>query len=333
MQENIKYLNEILNKPSNIVITTHRGPDGDAMGSSLGLKILLNKLGHKVKIITPNNYAEFLHWLPENNTVLIYEDEKERCDKITNEADVIFMLDLNCLSRLDQYANSIKKSNAVKILIDHHLKPDLNIADIFFSEINVSSTSELIYEIILMLKLKKYISLDIATCIYVGILTDTGSFRYSNTSERTHVIVSELIKIGVNSSEIYNLIYNNNSINRMKLIGYCLQNKLNIYPEHKSAIIYLDALELKKFNFKKGDTEGLINFALAIKGITFAIFIAEKDGITKLSLRSKGDIDVSEIAKKYFNGGGHKNASGGISKTTVNETVKLSEKIIHNLKK
>ncbi len=333
MQVEYNQLKTIISGPKkNVIITTHRGPDGDAMGSSLALFHLLKKLEHNVQIITPNDYAYFLHWLPANKDVIIYEEFQEKAQKITLNADLIFLMDLNNLDRIAEYKDCISNSSATKILIDHHQDPDYTIADVIISDTKSSSTAELLYNIIQNLNLQHLIDKPTAECLYTGILTDTGSFKYSSTTSNTHKIISDLIERGVEHSKIHDLIYDNSSIDRMRLLGYCLNEKLLIYEENNSAIISLNHQELERFNFKKGDTEGIINYALAIKGIIFAVFIVEKDGITKLSLRSKGSFKVNEIAKKYFNGGGHINASGGVSQLSVNETIKKVEKIIKNLK-
>ena len=333
MQEEYNKLYTIITgSKKNVVITTHRGPDGDAMGSSLALYHLLKKLEHNVQIITPNDYAYFLHWLPGNKDVIIYEESKEKCKKITEKADLIFFMDLNNIDRIADYKECVRNLSSTKILIDHHQDPDYSIADLVFSDTKSSSTAELLYKIINDLNLNHLIDTDISECLYTGILTDTGSFKYSSTTSNTHKIISDLIERGVNHSRIHDLIYDNSTIDKMRLLGYCLNKKLQIYEENNSAIISLNHEELKRFNFKKGDTEGIINYALAIKGIIFAAFIVEKDGIVKLSLRSKGNFKVNEIAKKYFNGGGHINASGGVSQLSVKETIKKLEKIINKLK-
>ena len=318
----------ITGSKKSVVITTHRGPDGDAMGSSLALYHLLKKLEHNVQIITPNDYAYFLHWLPGNKDVIIYEESKEKCKKISEKADLIFFMDLNNIDRIADYKDCIINTSSIKILIDHHQDPDCSMADLVFSDTKSSSTAELLYNIIKVLNLNHLIDKDISECLYTGILTDTGSFKYSSTTSNTHNIISDLIERGVDHSRIHDLIYHNSSIDSMRLLGYCLNEKLQVYEENNSAIISLNHEELKRFNFKKGDTEGIINYALAIKGIIFAAFIVEKDGITKLSLRSKGNFKVNEIAKKYFNGGGHINASGGVSQLSVKETIKKLENII-----
>ena len=332
MKENALKLKNLLTTPKKIVITTHRGPDGDAMGSSLGLMHLLKQFRHNVHVITPNSYADFLHWMPGNKDVIVFEDNEEEAKKITENADLIFLLDFSHISRIADFADTVSNSNATKILIDHHQDPDMEIADIIFSDTTACSTAQLLYEVIDAMDLTNHINKEIAECLYVGIMTDTGSFKYSSTTAKTHHIIAELIATGAENAKIHDLIYDNSSANRMKLLGYCLNKKLLLYPENNSAVISLTAEELEQFNFKKGDTEGVVNYALAIKGIVFAVFIAEKDGMVKLSLRSKGNFKVNEIANKYFSGGGHTNASGGISEVSVNETIKIVEKIINDNK-
>jgi len=332
MRKNATALKTLLSSPKKIVITTHRGPDGDAMGSSLGLMHLLKQFRHNVHVITPNSYADFLHWMPGNEDVIVFEDNEEEAKQITENADLIFLLDFSHISRIADFADTVSNSNATKILIDHHQDPDMEIADIIFSDTTACSTAQLLYEVIDAMDLTNHINKEIAECLYVGIMTDTGSFKYSSTTAKTHHIIAELIATGAENAKIHDLIYDNSSANRMKLLGYCLNKKLLLYPENNSAVISLTAEELEQFNFKKGDTEGVVNYALAIKGIVFAVFIAEKDGMVKLSLRSKGNFKVNEIANKYFSGGGHMNASGGISEVSVNDTIKIVEKIISDNK-
>ena len=332
MIKSVQRLKVLLSRSKKIVITTHKGPDGDAIGSSLGLFHLLKQLGHEVRVITPNEYAKFLHWLPGNIDVINYEEREQEANKITSQADLIFLLDFSHINRIASYADSIKNSSATKIMIDHHQDPDKDIADIIFSDTNACSTAQMVFEIIEAMGMKNHLNKVISECLYVGIMTDTGSFKYASTTAKTHHIISELITAGAENAKIHDLIYDNSSANRIQMLGYCLNKKLKLYPENNAAIISLNDEELKRFNFKKGDTEGFVNYALAIEGIKFAAFIAEKDGLVKLSLRSKGNFKVNEIANKYFNGGGHINASGGISELSVNQTIIKIEKIINKYK-
>ena len=329
MQEKINELKQLLSKKKNIVITVHRGPDGDAMGSGLGLYNILILQGYNVNIITPNDYASFLHWLPGNESVIVFTEEEKKATEITEKADLIFLLDFGEIARLDTYANIVQTTTAKKVMIDHHQEPDEDISDILFSDVTSPATAQIIFEIIDALDWKHLINKDIAECLYTGIMTDTGSFKFSSTTEKTHNIIANLIAKGANNSKIHDLVYDNFSENRVKLLGYCLNKKLMIFKENKSAIISLTAEELKHFNFKKGDTEGIVNYALSIEDIIFAVFITEKEGKVKLSFRSKGDFQVNEIAKKYFNGGGHKNAAGGISDISVNETIETLKEIFN----
>ena len=332
MKENALKLKNLITNPKQVVITTHRGPDGDAMGSSLAMFHFLKKLGHNVTVITPNKYADFLHWIPGNSEVIIYEENEEKAQQIISKADLFFMLDFNHIGRVSDLGNYITSSKAQKVLIDHHQNPDTSMANIIFSDTKACSTAQLVYDIMNAMELESYIDKNIAECLYVGIMTDTGSFKFSSTTSKTHKIIAKLIDAGADNAKIHDLVYDCSSSNRIKLLGYCLDKKLLLYPENNSAIISLNAEELEKFKFKNGDTEGFINYALSIKGIKFATFIAEKEGIVKLSLRSKGNFKVNEIASKYFNGGGHTNASGGTSQLSVNETIKKVEEIINNYK-
>ena len=327
MIENVDSFKKIITDNDSFIITTHRGPDGDAMGSSMAMYNLLVNLKKDVKVIIPNSYPNFLSWLPNIKNVINHEENNSDTTNIFSEVDVIIMLDFNDLSRIQNLDSYVSNSKAKKILIDHHQDPDLSICDLSFCDTTYSSTCELLYMILNQAKFK--LTKDIADCLYTGILTDTGSFKFSCTTENTHIIVGDLISKGVNATEINNLIYNNYSHDRIKLLGHCLINKLKIY-NNSSAIISLSEDELKKFNFKKGDTEGIINYALSIKEVIFAVFIVEKDNIVKLSFRSLGNINVQEISKRYFGGGGHFNAAGAKSDLSLDKTIIKVENIIKN---
>ncbi len=327
MIENVDIFKKIINDNDSFIITTHRGPDGDAMGSSMAMYNLLVNLKKDVNVIIPNSYPNFLSWLPNVENVINHEENSTNISKLIDKVDIIIMLDFNDLSRIENLESYVLNSKAKKILIDHHQDPDLSICDLSFCDTTFSSTCELLYMILNQAKFN--LTKNIADCLYTGILTDTGSFKFSCTTKNTHVSVGHLISIGVNSTEINNLIYNNYSYDRINLLGHCLTNKLKIY-NNSSAIISLSEEELKKFNFKKGDTEGIINYALSIKEVIFAVFIVEKDNIVKLSFRSLGNINVQDISKRYFGGGGHFNAAGAKSDLSLDETIKKVENIIKN---
>ena len=327
MIENVDSFKKIITDNDSFIITTHRGPDGDAMGSSMAMYNLLVNLKKDVNVIIPNSFPNFLSWLPNIKNVINHEENNSDISNIFSEVDVIIMLDFNDLSRIKNLESYVTNNNAKKILIDHHQDPDLSICDLSFCDTTYSSTCELLYLILNQAKFN--LTKNIADCLYTGILTDTGSFKFSCTTKNTHISVGGLISKGVNATEINNLIYNNYSHDRIKLLGHCLTNKLKIYNK-SSAIISLSDNELKKFNFKKGDTEGIINYALSIKEVIFAVFIVEKDNIVKLSFRSLGNINVQEISKRYFGGGGHFNAAGAKSDLSLDKTIKKVENIIKN---
>ena len=327
MIENVDSFKKIITDNYSFIITTHRGPDGDAMGSSMAMYNLLVNLKKDVNVIIPNSFPNFLSWLPNIKNVINHEENNSDTTNIFSEVDVIIMLDFNDLSRIQNLESYVTNSNAKKILIDHHQDPDLSICDLSFCDTTYSSTCELLYMILNQAKFN--LTKNIADCLYTGILTDTGSFKFSCTTKNTHISVGDLISKGVNATEINNLIYNNYSHDRIKLLGHCLINKLKIY-NNSSAIISLSEDELKKFNFKKGDTEGIINYALSIKEVIFAVFIVEKDNIVKLSFRSLGNINVQEISKRYFGGGGHFNAAGAKSDLSLDKTIIKVENIIKN---
>ena len=320
-------IHKTLSVPSKIVITTHYRPDGDAMGSSLGLYNYLKKKGHQVNVVVPSEYPDFLSWLPGSSDVLNYETAKEVSDTLISNAEIIFCLDYNQLNRIELMEGAVRNSKAKRILIDHHLDPE-EVFDISVSYQDVSSTCELIFDFILALDDLKSIDKAIAECIYCGIMTDTNSFRYSSMKVRTHHIVAGLIEAGAENHIIHELVYDNSSEGRLRLLGHSLLNKLVILREYNTAYISLSEAELIKFDFKSGDTEGFVNVALGVSGIRLALFFSEKDGMIKISFRSKKDFSVKELSAKYFKGGGHKNASGGSSNDTMENTIKKFVEIL-----
>lgn len=293
-----------------ICIVTHNNPDGDAIGSSLGLFHVLHNLKKNVTVIVPNDYPEFLQWLPGNEIVLRFSKQKNQCIKAFSEAKVIFCLDFNELSRSNDLNQIIKNSVALKILIDHHPFPE-NVFDIQISDITVSSTAELVYETIQVIGLDSYINKNSATCLFTGLLTDTISFNVNCSNPRTFEIAAKLLAFGINKEEIHQKVFDNYSLNRQKLLGHLLLNKMIILPEYSTGYLWLTKNDLKEFDFQPGDSEGFVNYPLSIKGVNFAAFFMERENHIKISFRSRGDIPVNTIMSENFSGGGHKNAAGG----------------------
>jgi phosphoesterase RecJ-like protein len=320
-KEDISSIKELLSSPKKIVIIPHKNPDGDAIGSTLGLLHYLNTYNHDAVIIAPNDYPDFLKWMPGESSILKYDHQKDDCDKLLISAELIFTLDFNSLGRIGQMQDVVSHTNAIKIMIDHHQQPD-DYATFMYSDVTMSSTCEMVYNFIAMLDDTDKVDTDIATCLYTGIMTDTGSFRFPSTTSATHKIIGNLIEKGANNSQIHNNIMDTNSYERTQLLGKALSN-LKVIPEYRTAYITLSQEELNTFNFKKGDTEGFVNYGLSLKGIIFAaIFIeSQQDGIIKISLRSKGDFSVNELSRTYFEGGGHTNAAGGKSDLNMKETI------------
>lgn len=330
-EKDILAIQELLASPKKIAIIPHRSPDGDAMGSTLGLYHFLLKLNHQPVVIAPNEFPEFLAWLPSSETVLVYENDRVNCTKILNEAELVFTLDFNALHRTGEMEQVLSKLSAPMIMIDHHQLPD-SYATFTYSDTSFGSTCEMIYNFIGYLNQKKLIDKTIATCLYTGILTDSGGFRFPKTTGTTHRIVAEFIDLGVENTEIPNLLFDNNSYDRLQLLGRALQN-MKVLFDKKTSYISLSQKELDEFNYVKGDTEGIVNYGLTIKGIVFAaIFIEHRDeNIIKISFRSQGDFDVNQFARDHFSGGGHINAAGGKSYDSLANTIKKFEQIISKI--
>ena len=301
-------LKNLLSAKQNVVITTHVNPDGDAIGSSVALLNFLIKMGHDVSVIVPNDYPDFLKWMKNDELIINYSNSKnESQDKIKN-ASLIFCLDFNNLNRINELGDYISDSKAKKVLIDHHLDP-IDFYDFKIHDVKASATAELVYNFLIELD-SNAVDKDISEALYTGILTDTGSFKFS-MSPKVHKIVSDLMIRGVDIGFINNKIYDSNSLDKLKLIGYALSEKLEVISNGNAAYIVLSRKDLKDHNFKKGDTEGLVNYALSISNVNMAVLIIETKERIKFSFRSIGQFSVNEFAKKYFNGGGHKNAAGG----------------------
>lgn len=323
----------LISEPKKIVIVSHKNPDGDAVGSSLGLYHYLGKYNHEITVIMPNDFPTFLKWIPGYEDILIFETQNDVCNTIIKKADIIFTLDFNDLSRVDTMETALRESKAIKIMIDHHQQPE-SYPDFMYSDVSICSTCQMIYHFIDKLGDLEKIDKTIGTCLYTGIMTDTGSFRFPSTTSTTHRVVANLIDRGVENWKIHNHVYDTNSYNRLQLLGQALKN-MKVIPEYKTAYITLTQDELNQFNYKKGDTEGVVNYALSLEDIVLAaIFIENKqEGIVKISLRSKGDFSVNELSREYFNGGGHINAAGGRSKLTLAKTVEKFISILPSYKK
>jgi bifunctional oligoribonuclease and PAP phosphatase NrnA len=320
MQE-LEPLRALLSAPKKIVITTHHKPDADALGSSLGMSNYLKKKGHHVTVITPTDYPKFLHWMKGNDEVLIFnEGNQKESQEIIEQAEVIFALDFSALGRINELGEIVKTAEAYKINIDHHLDPE-DFADFQMSNTKAAATCEMCYELIENLGDRDLIDADIAECLYAGIMTDTGNFRHSNTTKNVHEVVANLIELGANNSNVAKKIYDNNSLDRLKFLGYALSEKLIVLPEYSTAYFAITNEELSKYNSRTGDTEGLVNYALSLQGIVFAALFTDRNEAIKMSFRSIGEFPANEIAAKYFNGGGHRNAAGGKTETSLEETV------------
>ncbi len=313
-----------LDEAEKIAIVVHVGPDGDAMGASLGLWHYLMTLNKEPVVIVPTGFPDFYSWMPGSESVVVYENNQQLASEKLHEADLIFALDFNVPKRLGDMSETLLSAPAKKIIIDHHLFPG-DFAEIVISYPEISSTSELIFRLICRLGDFSKINLACADSIYTGMMSDTGGFTYNSNNQEIYIIISELIKIGVDKDDIYRRVFNTYSEHRLRLMGYCLYKKMKVYPEYKAALITLTAAEMEKFNFVNGDSEGFVNIPLSIAGVDFSVFMREDVGQIKISLRSQGSFPANKFAAEVFNGGGHLNASGGESKATMKEAVKLFE--------
>ncbi|MFY0653629.1 MAG: bifunctional oligoribonuclease/PAP phosphatase NrnA [Cyclobacteriaceae bacterium] len=319
--QNLEAFKELISLPKRIVITTHVKPDADALGSSLGLAGFLQKSGHQVTVITPTDYPEFLFWMDGNKDVLVFnEGNEEKSEYLIENADVVFCLDFSCLDRIEKLGELVRESEAQKVLIDHHLEPE-DFADFVLWSTNAAATAELVYDLIEMLGETEKITIGIAEALYAGLMTDTGNFRHPSTTPKVHNIVAHLIEFGADVSKVANLIYDNYSFQRLKLMGFALSERLEVIEESNTAVFAISKADQEQFSYQTGDTEGLVNYGLSIKGINMAAFMRESGDKIKISFRSIGDFSVKKFASEYFEGGGHKNAAGGVSYDSLEDTV------------
>lgn len=309
------------------VLIPHINPDGDALGSAFGLNRILQNAGIESVVISPSNYPSCLDWLGKNAKVLIYEEQPKVCNQLIDQADILFFLDFNDIKRLGKLTDYINGVSKPKVLIDHHPEPEIK-ADYMFSDIEVSSTAELVYDFIAETGLINYLDKESAEALLSGIIADTGSFSHNASRPGMYRIVGKLIEKGADKERINDFLFNNFSEKRMRLLGYCLSKKMEIFPEHHTALIWLSKEELKEYDFHPGDTEGFVNYPLSISGIVFSAFFTEMSDVVKTSFRSKGNFATNEFSATHFNGGGHRNASGGEIKVPIVEALDLFRQVL-----
>lgn len=317
----------IKNSSKSIVLIPHMNPDGDAMGSVLGLWRVLKNAGFKVTVVSPTKYPEFYHWMDGHDEVVIFSHHPKQSARALDESDLLICMDFNQLSRLGEMKSLVENYAGKKILIDHHPYPG-NFTDLIISDITYSSTAELIFSVLQSTEFAQYIDRDAATSFFAGIMTDTGSFDFNVSNPNTFEVVAQLTRMGINQLDIHSKVYDNYSADRMRLLGFCLSNRMTIFPEYHTACIYITLEDQKAFNFKTGDNEGFVNMPLSIKGIVFSALFTEKEKYIKASFRSKGEFAVNEVSEKYFNGGGHRNAAGGELYASISETLAQFEKLL-----
>ena len=327
--EDIKRLKAIINEGNFFVLTCHTGPDGDALGSTLSFAHYLKALGKEAQVIVPDAYPDFLAWMPGSQEILRFDKHREKAELMIAMADVIFAMDYNALSRVDNMGVLIAKAKATKVLVDHHLSPD-PFCNLSFSFPRLSSTCEVVFRLICALGDYELLSKAACECIYAGMMTDTGCFSYGPCTQEVYLIISMLMQKEINKDRIYNKVFNNYSEGRLRLMGYVLYEKLRVFPEQHAALITLSREEMARFDFQKGDTEGLVNIPLQMKGIYFSAFLREdtEKELIRVSLRSQGTFPCNKFAAQYFSGGGHLNASGGQHDGTLAEAVDIFEKAL-----
>lgn len=329
LQANIDKVETYFERAGKLVIVTHVSPDGDALGSSLGLYHFLSSQGKTVNVIVPNAFPDFLRWMPGAKDIIRYDKYAEFADKLIGEADVICCLDFNALSRIDKMSKVVGEAPGRKVMVDHHLDPE-PFCNVTISHPEISSTSELVFRLICRMGCCDDISFEGAECIYTGMMTDTGGFTYNSNSREIYFIISELLSKGIDKDEIYRRVFNTYSEGRLRLMGYVLYEKMQVFAQFRSALIWLTKAEQGQFQYMKGDTEGFVNMPLQIKGICFSVFLREdtEKNMIKVSLRSVGKFPCNKVAAEFFNGGGHLNASGGEFYGTMDEAIELFKRAL-----
>ena len=325
--DDIKRLEAIISESNFFVLTCHAGPDGDALGSTLGMAHYLRELGKEAMVVVPDAFPDVLAWMPGAQEIVRFDKHRDKAELLLAMADTIFVMDYNALSRVDDMGPLIGKSKAKKVLVDHHLQPE-SFCSLSFSYPRLSSTCEVVFRLIVAMGGYEQLSKSACECIYTGMMTDTGCFSYGPCTQEVYLIISMLMQKEINKDRIYNKVFNNYSEGRLRLMGYVLYKKMRVFPEHHAALITLSREEMARFNFNKGDSEGLVNIPLQMKGIYFSAFLredTEKD-LIRVSLRSQGTFPCNKFAAQYFSGGGHLNASGGQHNGTLQEAIKIYEK-------
>lgn len=320
-------LKDFISSPKRIAIVSHKSPDGDAIGSSLGLYHYLLHKGHDVQVVMPNDFPSFLKWMPGNDKIVLHEGNEKNAEALINGAEVLFCLDFNTPNRAFGLEEVIQRSENLKVMIDHHPQPD-GFVDFMLSDTSSCSTAQLVHRFAAMMG-DKIPNKESADCLYCGIMTDSGSFRFPSVTAETHRVVADFIELGVKQDEVYNLVNNTSSEHRLRLLGYCVDDKLTVLPELNTAFITLTMEEKRRFHYQQGDTEGTVNYPLSIEGVNFSAIFIEAEGYVKISFRSIGAFDVNEFARAHFSGGGHRNAAGARSDLPMKETI---EKFVDLLK-
>ena len=319
-------------KPENVVIVPHENPDGDAIGSAIGLGEILRNYGIEVNIISPNDYPEFLKWFSTEIDILVYERNKKQAKKLIEKAGVLICVDFNEPKRAANLEKLLNDFSGPKIMIDHHPNPS-DCADYLISEPGYSSTAELIFDVTRKIGFEKHLTREAAEALYAGIMTDTGSFSHNINTPNTFKVIAELMECGIEPDKIQSNIYHNYSAGRMRLLGHCLNNKMEVFPEYRAAMISISQKELKEYDYKPGDTEGFVNYPLSVNNIVFSALFIEKKNFIKASFRSKGNFPANEFSQKYFNGGGHLNAAGGETKLTLVQTTEKFRQLLGDYKR
>lgn len=321
IEQQLQAMKSLLSTPKSVVITTHHKPDGDALGSTLGLKIVLENLGHKVTAVLPSEFPGFLSWMTGAEQCVDYLQDPNRARAALRHADLLFCLDFNDPSRVEKMEADLLQTSCTTVLIDHHLDPKPGFGHLQFSYPSVASTCELLVHMLMSLEVDTHLNRDAAEALYCGIMTDTGSFRFNSVTAATHRVVARLMEEGVRNDDIHAAIYDTSSAWRMRFLGYTLYEKMQVLEEYKTVIFTASQSDMNAFHHASGDLEGIVNYGLAIRGMQVAVFFSERDGLVKISFRSKGMFSVKEIAEKHFEGGGHRNAAGGRSALSLEETV------------